>query len=87
MKVKQVNFNWFFTPENGEEFSTVSCGQFATSLGVAGNKCISIEQHTPAGEGDRFYYDAIFADGQRIRIFNPNQVFYFQPNPLSAWQE
>ena len=48
----------------------------SVSAGV-GN-VIEIHEHQCGGEGDKWFYDVEFENGQFLRIFNPNIVeFYF----------
>jgi len=35
----------------------------------------AIEEHRPAGEGDRWFYDVNFDNGDLLRIFNPTESF------------
>lgn len=66
LQVKKLTFNWFFG-EYGDEFTTAEVGK----MGVW-----RIEEHRPAGEGDRLWYDIYMDDGSMERIFNPNRVLY-----------
>ena len=67
MKITQVNYNWRFSQENGEEFSHAIVGY---------NGVKEIEEHLPAGHGDALWYDIIRESGNIDRIFNINQVFF-----------
>ena len=72
MKIKGITYNWFVTPENGEEFSSWFIGMnYRNDISV-----IKIEEHRPAGEGDKWYYDVFLSDGTMERIFNPNVVVF-----------
>ena len=72
-KITGINFNWFSTPENGEEFSTRSVGDTIGDL-----KIDFIKEHPACGEGDKWYYDVMYSNGKIERIFNPNSVFFSQ---------
>jgi hypothetical protein len=69
--IKAINYNWYASVENGEEFTNRTVGLVYGNL-----KCDKIEQHAAAGEGDKWYYDIHYSDGTKERIFNPNQVFF-----------
>lgn len=69
--VTAINYNWGFTPENGEEFTNKTVGIMYGNL-----KCDAIKEHKAKGEGDKWYYDIHYSDGSVERIFNPNQVYY-----------
>lgn len=72
MKIKGIKYNWFATPENGEEFSSWFIGMnYRNDISV-----IKIKEHQPAGEGDKWYYDVFLSDGTMERIFNPNVVVF-----------
>ena len=38
-----------------------------------------IQEHTAAGEGDKWFYDVYYDDGSVLRTFNPHSVVY---NPI-----
>lgn len=42
-----------------------------------------IEEHSSAGEGDKWFYDVIHVTGQVYRIFNPLEVHFRFKNPRS----
>ena len=42
------------------------------TVGVDG--CVSITEHSARGEGDKWYYDVLFATGNTIRSFDFEQV-------------
>ena len=71
-RIIEIHFNWYATPENGEEVTIVMFGAM-----FRGKQVIEITEHLPAGEGDRLWYDLIF-HGRKgsVRIFNPNLVVY-----------
>jgi hypothetical protein len=41
---------------------------------VGRNGVISIEEHRPAGEGDKWFYDIICSDGRKVRLFDFSSV-------------
>lgn len=72
MTIKGINYNWFASRENGEEFTNRTIG---TTYG--GNLvCLNIIEHPARGEGDKWYYDIVYSDGSTERIFNPNNVYF-----------
>lgn len=74
--IKSINYNWFTSNENGEEFTNRNVGsEYYGRLTVS-----KIEEHNPMGEGDRWFYDIYYSDGSVERVFNPNQVFYYPIN-------
>lgn len=75
--IVSINYNWYSTNENGEEFTNRTVGhQYGEST------CTEIKEHSAYGEGDKWYYDIHYSDGTFQRIFNPNQVvFKTTPTP------
>lgn len=74
--ISKIYFNWFATPENGEEFSEFVVGGSYHNRGV----CIKIEENRPGGDGDRWFYDVYFETetyASKERIFNINRASYF----------
>lgn len=69
MRIKQINFNWYATPD-GVSFDNYQVGECAN--------CKNIEEHPAMGEGDKWFFDVTLNDDSMVRIFNPNQVFYFK---------
>lgn len=67
----QLNYNWYATPENGEEFQ---CACVGSSDGI--RVIEAIHEHSAAGEGDRWFYEICFSDGSSETVFNPNKVFW-----------
>lgn len=65
MKIQTLIFNWYATPENGEEFSQYEVGR---------NGVVRIDEYRAQGEGDKWCWDVHLDDGRIISIFNPNQV-------------
>ena len=68
-----VTFNWRFSTENGEEFSSFT-------VGIGG--VTEIEEHSSLDEGDRWFYNIHFENGTMQRIFYPNQVFFSEFKPV-----
>jgi len=66
-KVKGCNFNWYYSAENGEEFS---------SYCVDNKDVTSIDYHEPMGHGDKHYCDVYLEDGTMERVFNLNSVAF-----------
>ena len=66
-----INYNWFAVDANGEQFTNRMIGTTYN-----GRECTEIKEHAAAGEGDKWYYDIVYADGFTQRVFNPNQVFF-----------
>ena len=73
MKINAINYNWYSTPENGEEFQNATVG-----ILYGNKKCDGITEHPCAGEGDKWYYDIYYSDGTMDRIFNVNKVFFVE---------
>jgi hypothetical protein len=71
MEIGSIIYNWYATPENGEEFSQIIAGKI-----YQGITCVKITEHLPMGEGDRLWYDVYYSDGSIDRIYNPNYVSY-----------
>lgn len=60
MKIKQINYNWRFSEENGEEFDSYTIGYNAKTI------C--------DWTGDNKVYSVTTNDNQQILIYNPNLV-------------
>ncbi len=44
---------------------------------IAGDDCVRIEEHSAAGEGDKWFYDIYDKDeGIIIRVFDPVEVHF-----------
>lgn len=72
MNIKEIQYNWFGTPKDGEQFSLCSVGKrYRNDISV-----IKIEEHQSQWEGDKWYYDVFLSDGTIDRIFNPNAVVF-----------
>jgi hypothetical protein len=48
------------------------------TVGVRG--VVSIEEHQPLGEDDKWHYLITYEDGLMVRTFNPNTVTYKKEN-------
>jgi hypothetical protein len=42
-----------------------------------------IEQHAAQGEGDKWFYDIIFDNDEKLRVFNPVEVEFGKPTENS----
>ena len=69
MRVKRIDFNWFSTHENGEEFTYYEVGKEEVS---------EIQENEPHNGMQLWNYIVKFKDGKTVRIFNPNYVEYFK---------
>lgn len=76
--IAKIYYNWFATPEGSEEDHLQIGDKGRTLNGCDTNLVTEIKEHAAGGEGDKWYYDVIFNDGQVVRIFNPNRVIYQQ---------
>lgn len=67
--ITEIRYNWRQVIDNGrdagEDFDYYEVGK----IGV-----ISITEHLPKGEGDKWCYVVDFENGERRTIFNPNVV-------------
>lgn len=61
MRIKQINYNWRFSQETGEEFDHYTLGYNAKIIG------------DETGDSKIFY--VVTNDNQRVLIYNPNLVF------------
>jgi len=73
--IKGINYNWYSSAENGEEFTTRTVGRVYNDV-----ECTKITEHPAYGEGDKWYYDIHYSDGSFNRVFNPNEVFFNSPD-------
>jgi len=79
MKIKRIDYNWSpggvsSREEFGDEYYTFEVGkQFVNRKEIIVR---SIEEHCPAGEGDKWFYDVTLSDGSMQRIFNVNKVYF-----------
>ena len=71
MKINQIIFNWFYSTQ-GEEYQVFEIGVKNIYYGTP----VEIIEHRSAGEGDKWYYDIYFDNGNIHRTFNPNEVRY-----------
>jgi hypothetical protein len=44
---------------------------------VGQNGVVKIEEHRARGEGDRWYYDVYYKSGRVLRLFNIDEVCFF----------
>jgi hypothetical protein len=47
-----------------------------SSAKVGKDGVVEIKEHRAAGEGDKWYYDIIYENGEVLRTFNPYLVWY-----------
>jgi hypothetical protein len=69
-EIRKIHYNWFQSYDGnnaGEDFDHHTVGQ----RGV-----IEILEYPAYAEGDKWYYDVIFENGDVERIFNINRVFF-----------
>ena len=64
--IVRVDYNWFFSNENGEEFSSAKIGQ---------NGVTEIRYYSPRHECECPYCEIDYENGYRERIFNINRVY------------
>lgn len=68
MIVKRINYNWFNSENNGEEYLTYEVGKNGVS---------EIEEYQPSNGLQKWNYVVDFEDGKSARVFNINFVEYF----------
>ena len=74
--IYRIDFNFQFGQESyGCETHVVGEERWSEGHGCR-MKVISIEEHRPQGEGERWFHDVKFEDGRMERIFNPNKVYF-----------
>ena len=66
--VKRVEYNWFFTTGNGEEYGYFEVGKHGVER---------IDYHAPDGHGDQHYCDVYSLGAWKERIFNINRIVEF----------
>jgi len=45
---------------------------------VGQNGCKEIIEHPAQGEGDRWFFDIHYDNGEMMRVFNPTKAYYAQ---------
>lgn len=67
--IKSIRFN-----RTDEDYDYATVGLEIAHL--IGDKRIvkKIQEHSPQGEGDRWFYDIIFENGEMLRVFNMSEV-------------
>ena len=45
-------------------------------LTIGNEGIVKIKEHTPAGEGDRYYCDCYLKDQSTIRVFDIERIYY-----------
>lgn len=71
-KIIQIKLNW--TAQEGYLDGCFS----SESIGTRG--VTEITEHRPAGEGDRFFYDVYYSNGNMQRVYNFSNVFFEKEN-------
>lgn len=75
MKITELIYNWHQYPQGGEDWSIYTVGKGGVK---------EIQEHSAAGEGDKWFYDVFFDDGRMERIFNPNKITVISPSQIEA---
>ena len=72
-KIRAVTYNWRHNNTGHElfDYAKVGEGTYPSTPVIT-----EIKEHQSQGEGDKWYFDIIYADGTVKRTFNPNEVFY-----------
>ena len=72
-KIRAITYNWRSDLEGHPlfDYAKVGDGHYPSSPVVT-----EIKEHPCGVEGDKWYFDIIYADGTVKRTFNPNEVFY-----------
>lgn len=73
MKIIQLTANWYAWNDGRE------AGAECETYDVGKKGVVSITEHRPAGEGDKWFYDVEFENKGTKRIFNPNSVSMEKP--------
>lgn len=83
MKIQKLIYNFVqinLGDEAGEDYMVVTVGEpFKSYNGFNeyhNKKVLSIKEHRPAGEGDKWFYDIELENDKVVRVFNPNMVYY-----------
>lgn len=75
MKIKQLNYNYhecgIANDQWGEDYEIAIIGQ----RGIT-----EITEHQAMGEGDKWFYDIHYENGEIHRVFNPNSVVFADPS-------
>lgn len=74
--ITSIIYNW----SPGGVTTTEEFADDYREANVGSNGVVKIEEHRPAGEGDKWFYDIIYDTSSVERIFNPC-VVYFQHQP------
>ncbi len=70
MKITKLYYNW------RQEGDSEGMGATYDYAEIGKGECVKIVEHQCGVEGDKWYYDIHHSNGEIIRTFNPNQVFY-----------
>jgi hypothetical protein len=66
MKIISLSYNYGFDKN----------GPFNTTVEVNTDGVKEIKEHEPHGDGDKWYFDIVYDNGDIERIFNPDKVRY-----------
>lgn len=69
-KIVRLTYNWRVVSDGCQTIDV--CEEY--NLGVGG--VTEIKEHRAAGEGDKWFYEVHFENGQYEMIFNPNIVVW-----------
>lgn len=73
--ITKLTYNWHQVGNTadglGDDYYVAEVGKecYVNKLEVK-----EINEHRAAGEGDKWYYDVVYANGTEMRIFNPSTV-------------
>ena len=70
MKITKIYYNWVQVSDSRD----AGCDWELAEIGE--KDCVKIEEHKSQGEGDKWYYDIHFKNGDILRTFNPNEIVY-----------
>lgn len=73
-RIKTITWDWHFTTDGGEVYSFAEIGK---SSFPSSPEVIYIDEHRARGEEDMWFYDIHYADGGVRRIFNPDEVTFY----------
>ena len=73
-KIIELQDNYKQSVSDGKEIF----GESWDSVKITDENVLSIEEHLPQGEGDRYYCDVEYKDGKIFRTFNPCGIVYQQ---------
>ena len=74
MKIAKLTANWYGHSE-GDDYDEYEVGK---------KDVIEITEHKARGDGDKWFYDIVYANGIMRRIFNPDKVIYLPKETTDA---